>query len=230
MCRTHSKSISYAQEDKAYEKHIYKTGFINRRHRSDILEVYRAYSGIISFADYYDGDQVFAREEDEDYLAVVEQREKMLEEKHAKSEKEMEEYRRIYEQDHIFVIAQAYYGNRAGISIKKDEIDDLILGYKDRRYVGENQINRTLIPVPGTDNLVIVYNKYQEEKDLNSREEFFGRYGKERQPLAENPELGITLYSRCIVCRISADGELESIKAEDWDKFEKYLAESWLKD
>ena len=45
-----------------------------------------------------------------------------------------------------------------------------------------------------------------------------------RQPLATIPELDLTLYSRCLVCRMNEDGTFASLEKEDFEKVNDYLA------
>ena len=37
------------------------------------------------------------------------------------------------------------------------------------------------------------------------------------------PELDLTLYSRCLVCRMNADGTFASLEKEDFEKFRQGL-------
>lgn len=114
----------------------------------------------------------------------------------------------------INIVAQAFYGNRTTTEISREEIDSFILGYLDDSIKITSEIDRTIIHVPNTDNVVIVYNKYEENKiDSNAR------------PLVIIPENDIKIYSRCIVCRMNNDGEFESLQNNDYNKFMKYLAE-----
>lgn len=117
----------------------------------------------------------------------------------------------------ISIVSQAFYGNKVGTSVRKENIDRFVLGYvSDTIPTMEEKIDRTIINVPNTDNIVIVYNKYREEED---------RAYEDKKPTAIIEELGITLYSRCIVCRMNEDGELASLEDGDYEKFEKYLME-----
>lgn len=124
----------------------------------------------------------------------------------------------------INIVAQAFYGNRVGTEINLDEVDKFILGYTDNSIEVTEKINRTIVNIPNTDN-VIVYNKYQEENELNRKEELMKNNGYVLKPLAVITEENIEIYSRCIVCRINADGELDSLQSGDYEKFVHYLAE-----
>ena len=88
----------------------------------------------------------------------------------------------------------------------------------------KGEIDRTVVKVPGTDNVVMIYNKYEEEKCLAYGREL-AEEGRIIKPLAFIPEEGIEIYSRCIVCRMNEDRELESLQYEDLDKCLEYLDE-----
>ena len=114
----------------------------------------------------------------------------------------------------INIVAQAFYGNRTATEINREEIDRFILGYLDDSIEITSQIDRTIVSVPNTNNIVIVYNKHEENKTDNNV-----------KPLVIIPENDIEIHSRCIVCRMNDDGEFESLQNDDFDKFIKYLAE-----
>ena len=110
------------------------------------------------------------------------------------------------------IVAQAFYGNRTETEIKLEELDRFILGYIDKSIPMTEKIDRTIVNIPNTD-IVIVYNKHQEEKKVK------------REPLAAIPEKDIKIYSRCIVCKVDENGNLKSLESGDYNKFMKYLAE-----
>ena len=70
----------------------------------------------------------------------------------------------------ICIISQAFYGNRTGTEIRRENIDRFILGYQTDDFDVTEAIDRTVIHLPGSDNLVLVYNKYQEEERLKVKE------------------------------------------------------------
>lgn len=117
--------------------------------------------------------------------------------------------------NNIRIVAQAFYGNRTFTEINKEEVDRFILGYIDNNIKVTEQINRTIVNIPNTDNIVIVYNKYEDEIYMNEN----------YKPLVTIPDNNIKIYSRCIVCRMNENGELASLENDDCDKFMKYLAE-----
>lgn len=119
--------------------------------------------------------------------------------------------------ERINVIAQAFYGNRVETAVKREEVDNLILGYPID-FSNEVPIDRTVIHLPNENGLVIVYNKHHEEEAVNENNNI-------TKPLAIVPELNIELYGRCIACRIDENGELASIENGDYEKIIKYFAE-----
>lgn len=127
--------------------------------------------------------------------------------------------------NNLNIVAQAFYGNRVGTEINREDVDRFILGYTDNSIEATERINRTIVNIPNAENLVIVYNKYAEENELNRKKELLDNKDYVLKPLVVIPEENIELYSRCIVCRINADGELESLQNGDYEKFVNYLAE-----
>ena len=123
------------------------------------------------------------------------------------------------------IVAQAFYGNRTITYITEEEMDRFILGYLDASLslMEDEKLDRTMIPIPGTDNLYLVYNKYQEEERLREKEHFLKEKEIKIHPLAIIPERDIVLYSRCIVCRMNEEGEFEDLENEDYIKFMQYL-------
>ncbi len=123
------------------------------------------------------------------------------------------------------IVAQAFYGNRTGTDIKRENVDAFILGNMDGVIDKHEKVDRTIVSVPNVDNIVIVYNKYQEEERLQRKEELLNNEGYELKPLVVIPESDTEIYSRCIVCRVDENGELNSLQNGDYEKFVKYLAE-----
>lgn len=111
----------------------------------------------------------------------------------------------------IVILAQAFYGNGVQTVIDVKNVDRFILGYIDSSLKVTEKIDRTVVRVPNTDNLVIIYNKYQEEKYSHLK------------PLAIIPEINLNIYSRCIACRMDENGELESLESEDFEVIDKYF-------
>lgn len=124
----------------------------------------------------------------------------------------------------INIVSQAFYGNRTATEISREKLDRFILGYLDD-YPNDYPIDRTIIKVPNTDNIVIVYNKYKEEERRALKEEVLNKDNYHIKPLAVIPEENIEIYSRCIACRMNAEGELESLQNDDYDKLINYFVE-----
>ena len=124
----------------------------------------------------------------------------------------------------ICIISQAFYGNRTGTEIRRENIDRFILGYQTDDVDVTEAIDRTVIHLPGSDNLVLVYNKYQEEEQLKVKERALREDNYVVKPLASISELNLEIYSRCIVCRMNADGVFESLAEGDFEIWGRYLA------
>ena len=124
----------------------------------------------------------------------------------------------------IFIISQAFYGNRTGTEIRRENIDRFILGYQTDDFDVTEPVDRTIIHLPGSGNLVLIYNKYQEVERLEVKERALREDNYILKPLASIPELNLDIYSRCIVCRMNADGVFESLSEGDYEIWGRYLA------
>lgn len=194
----------------------------------DVMHVYRG----CSFIDLDDNDPYWEREEN--WKRPTE------EERYAREAMEEEMRQAVLEllrgentekavlngvgEDRILIVSQAYYGNRTETDIRRQNIDNFILGYQSDKTKIMEPIDRTILRIPDTDNLVMIYNKFMEEEHLLKKAELLEKENYHLKPLAVIPELGIELYSRCIVCRMNENGEFDSLQDEDYEKFMKYLA------
>ena len=88
----------------------------------------------------------------------------------------------------IFIISQAFYGNRTGTRIRRENIDRFILGDLTDDFDVTEPVDRTIIRLPGSDNLVLVYNKYQEEERLVDKERALREDNYILKPVASIPE------------------------------------------
>ena len=111
------------------------------------------------------------------------------------------------------------------LKIRKDGVDGFILSHVDGSVAQWDKVDRSIVKVTNTDNLVLIYNKYSEEQRLRSKEICLKEDGYEMKPVATIPEVPVELYSRCIACRVNEAGGVESLQPEDYDKFMKCLAE-----
>ena len=132
--------------------------------------------------------------------------------------------------DNMAILVQHFYGNRTVTFISPDDFDAIMLGHLDTKLFEKTRdrekIDRTIIRIPDTENLVLVYNRYQEEECLKKLQQFIQDINKCKNrfdPSAVKNEKGIVLYSRCIACRINEDGTLVSLDQEDCPKVVKYL-------
>lgn len=122
-------------------------------------------------------------------------------------------------ENQIKVLVQGWYGNRTETYIEKEKFDEFFLDYL------MNKIDRTIIRFPNSENIVVVYNKYREQRRYEDIKEYLKEKNYIAKPLVDIPELNVKIYGRCVVCRIDNDGKLESLQAGDVSKIIKYLAE-----
>lgn len=124
----------------------------------------------------------------------------------------------------ISIVTQAYYGNRTATEISTEKLDRFIIGCL-HDFPIDYPLDRTIIKVPNTDNIVLVYNKYKEAERRELKEKVLKEENYNLKPLAVIPEENIELYSRCIACRMKENGELESLQDNDYNKLINYLCE-----
>lgn len=127
-------------------------------------------------------------------------------------------------ENYLIILAQAYYGNRTMTEIRPEGMDRFILGHLDNSQEARERIYRTIVHLPGSDHLVLVYNRYQEEERLAEGERLLKDENYKIKPLAVIPEIGLTLYSRCIALRLNEDGSFASLQDGDGRILVKYLA------
>ena len=215
------KNIIIYQESGYDDLDVYKDDLASEEDFNyDIVRVYRGWNDSpISFSDYEDeAEMIFEREYSEpiEEDTVCEAKPQPAESKPAEENAKGELIR---------VIIQGFYGNRTATDVREENVDRLILGYVGgSEFPVTEPIDRTIVPIPGYDNLVLVYNRFQEEEQRLKNKRWLEEDGYEAKPLAFIPEEGIEIYSRCLVCRIN-DGRLESLQPEDFQPgFMKYLA------
>ena len=200
----------------------------------DVMQVYREpFGNVISFFDYEEGELIFERDEKWERPNKKERetlKAMRIAERKAQATAEKEAATNATKQQFMTVLVQGIYGNRTAMQIKAEDFDATMLGCLAVTHFDPERkpVDRTIIHVPGTEDLVIVYNRYQEADALENLRKFAQSLRKSKSgynPTAVIPELGIVLYSRCIVCRMSKDGQLESMKEGDREKVVKYLAQ-----
>lgn len=125
-----------------------------------------------------------------------------------------------------YILMMGFYGNRAIIDMTREKLENksdginlehMILGILDKVAItGDEKFDTTILSIPNTNNLVILYNKYQEEEVKTH---------KQTKPLISIPTENIEIYSRCAICRQENDGKLNSIEPQDMNSILNYLAE-----
>ena len=136
----------------------------------------------------------------------------------------------------IFVIAQHFYGNGTGVTIRWDEVDAFLNGDLDCKADPgkEPSPDRRIVPVPGNEHIVIVYDQKQEDDYVNVKfPEDYARHGKEyKEQWGEElemvvscriPEIDLLLHTRCIACRMDDQGPLQSLEEGDEETVMKYF-------
>lgn len=219
-----SDSLSEFNDDLTFNDENYRDG--------DIMEVYRG----ISFLDVDNNEDAPDYQRDPDWHRPVkdeiEAKEKALEEER---QQRLEEMRKITDgknPDSIFIVAQQFYGNRTGTEISKKDINFFLKGIlSPELFPGEDKtVDRKIVKIPGTDNLVIVYDQNQENEYVNvvfpaqyakDGEEYKKRTGREMtmHVSCEIPEIGFKIHTRCFACRIDENGELKSLEDGDSEKY-----------
>lgn len=187
----------------------------------DILTVWSDEDIVLDFIDYevMCGDPVYERHDN------IEWSKEAYWEAYKEEQKKLKEERMKNRPSSYTGVIQAFYGNRTGIDFTEKMVDQLILGCLSEEFFNPNErIDRSMIPIPGEEGLVLLYNKYQEEKTLVEKEEWYQKEGYVQKPLAEISELNIKLYSRCLACRVDEENKVASLREEDYEKVMKYLA------
>ena len=134
----------------------------------------------------------------------------------------------------ITILAQAFYGNRTETQIEPEEIDYFLNGISDKECFPKPDIDRQTVSLPGTTNLYLIYDAKASDKYINvdfpkyyaeDADFYREKTGRELKPniLANVPELNLCVYSRCFICRIDDNGELEDLHDEDFT-----VALQWL--
>ncbi|MDO4479406.1 MAG: hypothetical protein Q4B73_10315 [Lachnospiraceae bacterium] len=137
------------------------------------------------------------------------------------------------------IIAQNYGGNRRDPIINKNEVDAFLSDFGKSGALDEQpaaKVKKTIILVPGTDNIAIVFDKNAEDHYVNvefpedhaKKAPFYKEYlGKDykMRVTCHIPELDTTLHTRCFACRLDKDGNFESLELNDIDKFMHYFPE-----
>ena len=89
---------------------------------------------------------------------------------------------------------------------------------------GQIGIDRTFVPVPGEENLYLLYNKCQEEWHLQKdrKHEKWGS-SSDTEPIVIIPEENIQIHSRSMIIRLDSAGVPENLRNDDFEKAREYL-------
>lgn len=223
-----SDYLSDFNDDLSFDDEDYRDG--------DIMQVYRGntFLDVENNEDepFYQRDYHWHRPSAEERVA----REKALEEERQKKLADIRASEQMKENDKIFIVAQCFYGNRTGLEIKRADVDSFLLGYTssvDLSLTGK-VVDRKIVRVPGTDNVVIVYDQNQEDNYVNVKfpEQYKERVEKYKEHTGKEltmhiscsiPEIDFEIHTRCFACRIDDNGELQSLESGDGEKFIEYL-------
>ena len=209
--------------DEFTEELLYDSGYDGRLPEYDIMEVRRGSEGVPpSFLLCGLCDLVFERAEEADEAEEVQ--EDVQESVNEEFAAYIASWKEKREKEYLTIMTQAFYGNRTMTQIAPENMDRFILGYQTSDIQVIEPIDRTIVPIPGSDCLVLVYNRYAEEKRLRDKEKYLREENYELRPLAVIPELDLKLYSRCIALRMNKDGSFASLREGDDAVLTRYLA------
>ena len=137
----------------------------------------------------------------------------------------------------IFIISQFFYGNRTGTEVERDWVDHFLRGHISREHyspIDVQNVVRKTVRVPGSENIVIVYDQTQEDRYVNVEfpeiyaedgAEYLARWGEELKMhvSCEIPEIGFKIHTRCFACRMDKNGVLQSLEGDDYRQFIHYF-------
>lgn len=180
----------------------------------DIFKVYHDPEGPLGFNKLFDLKPVFVRKNNKE------------------TQKRAEELSKKYDMDRGRVTVMVFEPcfrrcEEVKISALDDkeikEIDLAMSEAPSMTVCGQIKIDRTFISVPGTENLFIVYNKYQEKWHLSVYDKNdFELYGKV-EPIVIIPDKDIKIHSRCLLVRMNKHNQLEDLQKNDFEKVKTFL-------
>lgn len=104
------------------------------------------------------------------------------------------------------------------------DIDMLMSAAPSMTATGQLKTDRTFVRVPHTDNLFLLYNKFQEEWYLQNKKDS-GHSKKVFAPVIAIPEEHIEVYSRCLIVRKDDSGQIVNLQEGDAEKVKGYLVQ-----
>ncbi len=137
----------------------------------------------------------------------------------------------------IFIISQFFYGNRTGTEVERDWVDHFLRGHISREHyspIDVQNVVRKTVRVPGSENIVIVYDQTQEDRYVNVEfpeiyaedgAEYLARWGEELKMhvSCEIPKIDFKIHTRCFACRMDENGVLQSLEGDDYKQFIHYF-------
>ncbi len=202
--------------------------FVDGLDRSgDIFKVYRDYNGPIGFTKRFDAITVFNRKNGKE----TKEREDELNDKHGPKKGKFQAL--VLANDYKRDCQEAYldpndkYVVRAGKNEIREtaqmigDIDMAISEAPSMTVCGQIGIDRTLIPVPGTDQVFFMYNKFMEKWHLQRDERDYDH--RDKDPIVVIPEENVNIHSRCLLVRMNDSGDFVDLNEEDYDVAKKYM-------
>ena len=187
--------------------------FINGSDRSgDIFKVYHDPEGPLGFNKLFGLEPVFVRKND----------------KHTK-ERAAElsaRYDGTTEKVTCLVLEPAYRRCEESFVTPFDQkdIDMLMSAAPSMTAMGQLRTDKTFVRVPHTDNLFLLYNRFQEEWFLQTHNdsEFSG---KKITPVIAIPEEHLEVCSRCLIVRKDNSGQIINLQEGDLEKVKEYMVQ-----
>lgn len=123
----------------------------------------------------------------------------------------------LYRECQIIHVSTQNIGRAQDIDVAMSEAPSMTV-------CGQMQIDRTFVAIPDTENLFLLYNKYQEEWHLKNVEKgIYNGRSKEDDPVIVIPEENAAVHSRCLIVRKNDLGEIADLQEGDLEKVKKYL-------
>ena len=190
--------------------------FVDGTDRSgDIFKVYHDTDGRLGFNKLFGLEPVFVRRNDR----PTRERAAGLSEKHDPNKGGvtailLEPCYRKYHEIHVDPFVSKAIG----------DIDMAMSEAPSMTAAGQIKIDRTFVPVPGQENLFLLYNKYQEERHLQITEKHRDSgHSRDRSPLFAIPEEDFEVHSRCLIVRKDDSGKIVNLEKDDLEKAKKYM-------
>ena len=129
------------------------------------------------------------------YRPTDEERDAFYREREAERQSEIESMRNEENKvmkNYISIITQCFYGNRVATEIKRENVKFFLAGIlSPELFPGEYEtVDVKTVNVPGTQNIVIVYDQNQENNRIDDEETEY--------ITCEIPEIGLKLHTRCL--------------------------------